>query len=168
MATQSVDPGGDLYNKTGYTVQGGTSFSSPLTAGAVAVLRAARPGLTAYQYRSLIVNSATPLIRDDGWVERVQQAGTGVLNVDAALRSNIVVFPPSLTYGLGNGTLGGAITGDLDQLTFTNVGTVTDTFHLAASAFDYAPPLQFSVVPSDQNPTDTLDLTLNPGQSKTV
>lgn len=168
MATQNVDPTGELYDKTGYTVQNGTSFSSPLTAGAVAVLRAARPGLTALQYRSLIVNSASSLIRDNGWVERVQQAGTGVLNVDAALRSDIVAFPTSLTYGVGNGNLGGAITGDLDQLTFTNVGATTDTFHLFASAFDYAPPLQFSVVSSDQNPTNTLDLTLNPGQSKTV
>jgi minor extracellular serine protease Vpr len=168
MATQSVDPAGDIYNKTGYTVQNGTSFSSPITAGAVAVLRAARPGLTALQYRSLIVNSVVPLIRDDGWVERVQQAGAGVLNVDAALQSNIVTFPTSLTYGLGNGTLGGASTGDLDQLTLTNVGTVADTFHLHASAFDDAPPLQFSTFSGDENPTDTLDVTLKPGQSKTV
>jgi len=168
MATQSADPTGEIYDKTGYTVQSGTSFSSPLTAGAVALVRAARPGLTALQYRSLIVNSAGSLIRKNGWVERVQQAGTGVLNVDAALRTNIVAFPTSLTYGIGNGNLGGAITGDLDQLTFTNVGAATDTFHLFASAFDYAPPLQFSLVSSDQNPTNTLDLTLNPGQSKTV
>lgn len=167
-AVQKVDPTGDVYNATGYASLNGTSFASPLTAGSVAVLRGARPGLAPYQYRSLIINSATPLIRDDGWVERIQQAGAGVLNLDAALRSNIVAFPTSLTYGIGNGTLGGAVTLDLNQLTLTNVGTTTDSFHLSASAFDYAPPLQFSVVSSDENPTSTLDLTLSPGQSKTV
>ena len=60
MATQSLDPTGALYSQNGYIVANGTSFSSPLTAGAVAVLRGAHPGLTVDQYRSLIINSATP------------------------------------------------------------------------------------------------------------
>jgi len=167
-AVQKIDPTGEVYDVTGYAAESGTSFSSPLTAGAAAVLRGARPGLTTDQYRSLLINSASPQIRDNGWVERVQQAGTGILNLDAALRSDIVAFPTSLTYGVGNGTLGGADSLDLNQLTFTNVGTTADTFHISASAFDYAPPLQFSMVASDENPTDTIDLTLNPGQSKTV
>ena len=167
-AVQNVDPTGEVYNSSGYLAVSGTSFSSPLTAGAAALLRGARPGLTTDEYRSLLINSATPLIRDNGWVERVQQAGTGVLNVDAALQSNIVAFPTSLTYGLGNGTLGGADTLDLNQLTLTNVGATADTFHLSAAAFDYAPPLQFSIISSDENPTNTIDVTLNPGQSKTV
>ncbi len=167
-AAQSLDATGDIYNSTGYASVSGTSFASPLTAGAAAVLRGARPGLTSDQYRSLIINSATPLVRDNGWVERVQQAGTGVLNLDAALGSNIAAFPTSLTYSVGTGTLGGAATLDLNQLTLTNVGSSSDVFHLSASAFDSAPPLQFSVISSDQYPTNTLDVMLNPGQSKTV
>ncbi len=167
-AAEKVDPTGGIYSENGYAVVQGTSFSSPITAGAVAVLRGARPGLSVAQYRSLIINSASPLIRDDGWVERVQQAGAGVLNLDAALRSNITALPTSLTYGVGTGTLGGAITGDLDQLTLTNVGKTADVFHLSAAPFDYAPPLQFSQDPTDENPASTLDLTLAPGQSKTV
>ncbi len=167
-AAESVDPTGELYNASGYGSFQGTSFSSPLVAGAAAVLRSARPGLTADQYRSLIINSSTPLIRDNGWVERVQQAGTGVLNVDAAVASNIAAFPTSLTYGVGNGTLSGEASLSLNELTLTNVGTASDVFHLSASNFDYAPPLQFSVIPSDQNPTNTLDVPVDPGQSKTV
>jgi len=167
-AAQDIDPTGEVYNSSGYGSFSGTSFSSPLTAGAAAVLRGARPGLTADQYRSLIINSATPLIRDNGWVERVQQAGVGVLNLDAAIASNIAAFPTSLTYGVGNGTLGGAFSLSLNQLTLTNVGTASDVFHLSASNFDDAPPLQFSVNPGDANPANTLDLALDPGQSKTV
>ena len=168
MATQSLDPTGELYSKDGYLVENGTSFSSPLTAGAVAVLRGARPGLTVDQYRSLIINSATPLTRPDGQIERVQQAGTGVLNLDAALQSTISAFPTSLTYLLGSGDLGGVVTGDLDQLTLTNVGKTADVFHVAAIGFDSAPALQFSTNSADENPTSTLDVPIDAGQSKTI
>jgi minor extracellular serine protease Vpr len=167
-ATQRADPTGEFYDKSGYAVVNGTSLSAPIIAGAVAVLRGTRPGLTAPQYRSLIINSSEALIHDDGEVERVQQSGAGLLDLDAALRSNIAAFPTSLTYGVGDGNLGGADTFDFNQVTLTNVGNATDTFHIYASAFDYAPPLQFSAIPFDENPTDTLDVTLDPGQSKTV
>src|SRR5579871_1167093 len=89
MATQSLDPTGQLYSVTGYMVDQGTSFSSPITAGAAAVLRGYRPGLNVDEYRSLLINSATPLIDSSGTVARVQQAGTGMLNLASALVSNI-------------------------------------------------------------------------------
>jgi minor extracellular serine protease Vpr len=168
MATQSLDPTGELYSANGYTVASGTSFSSPLTAGAVAVLRGARPGLTVDQYRSLIINSATPITRPDGQIERVQQAGVGTLTLDTALQSTISAYPTSLTYLLGNGNLGGAATGDVDQLTLTNVGTTADVFHISTIPFDTAPGLQFSTTLDDYNPTSTLDLPIGPGQSKTI
>jgi len=168
MATQSLDPTGDLYSKDGYLTENGTSFSSPLTAGAVAVLRGARPGLTVDQYRSLIINSATPLTRPDGQIERVQQAGVGVLNLDSALQSTIAAYPTSLTYFVGSGDLGGATTGDFDQLTLTNVGTTADVFHISAIPFDPAPALQFSTKSGDENPSSTLDIPIKPGQSKTI
>jgi minor extracellular serine protease Vpr len=167
-AVQSVDSAGGTFDKSGYASLNGTSFSSPITAGAVAVLRGARPGLTVPQYRSLIINSARPLIRASGEVEPVQRAGVGILNLDQALQSNIVTFPTSLTYLLGDGNLGGAATGDYDQLTVTNVGKTTDVFHVYASSFSSAPALQFSVSPGDVSPAKTLDLTVEPGQSKTL
>jgi minor extracellular serine protease Vpr len=168
MATQSLDPTGQLYSQSGYIVANGTSFASPLTAGAVAVLRGARPGLTVDQYRSLIINSATPITRPDGQIERVQQAGVGVLTLDTALQSTISAYPTSLTYLLGSGILGGATTGDVDQLTLTNVGKKADVFHISTIPFDTAPGLQFSSVLGDDNPTSTLDIPIDPGQSKTI
>jgi minor extracellular serine protease Vpr len=168
MATQSLDPTGALYSANGYIVANGTSFASPLTAGAVAVLRGARPGLTVDQYRSLIINSATPITRPDGQIERVQQAGVGTLTLDTALQSTISAYPTSLSYFLGSGDLGGAATGDVDQLTLTNVGTSSDVFHISSIPFDTAPALQFSTTSGDENPSSTLDLPINPGQSKTI
>ena len=56
-AAQKLDPGGELYDPSGYGVFDGTSFSAPLVSGAVALVKAARPGLTAAQYRSLVINN---------------------------------------------------------------------------------------------------------------
>ncbi len=168
MATQSLDPTGQLYNANGYVSEAGTSFASPITAGAAAVLRGYRPGLNVDEYRSLIINSATPLIDANGVVGRVQQSGAGVLSLASALQSNIVAYPTSLTYGVGTGTLGGADTGDLNPLTITNVGKISDTFHISTIPFDGAPALQFGPDAGGViTPTSTLDIELAPGQSKT-
>jgi len=64
--------------------------------------------------------------------------------------------------------LGGATTGDVDQLTLTNVGKTADVFYISTIPFDTAPGLQFSTVLGDDNPTSTLDMPINPGQSKTI
>lgn len=168
MARQSVNPNGAEYSQDGYGVASGTSFSSPITAGAAAVLRAARPGLTVDQYRSLLINSAAPFARPDGWVERVQQTGAGILNLDAALMSTVTAFPTSLTFGVGSGILGGSATGDFNQLTLTNAGKTSDTFTLSAIPFDDAPALQFSTNPADGTPASSLSLAIDPGQSRTA
>jgi minor extracellular serine protease Vpr len=168
-AAQSVNDQGEIYAKDGYALLNGTSFASPIVAGAAAVLRGARPGLNVDQYRSLLINGASPLFRSsDGAIEDVQQAGTGVMNLMNSLESTVTAFPTSLTWGVGSGTLGGAKTGDYDQLTLTNVGTSPETFVVYAIGYDVAPPLQFSVNPGDDAPASTLSLTLNAGQSKTL
>src|SRR5436305_8355871 len=51
-AAETIDPNGVLYNPSGYVVEQGTSFSAPLVAGAAALIKSARPGLTVDQYRS--------------------------------------------------------------------------------------------------------------------
>jgi subtilisin family serine protease len=50
---------GESYSASGFIDTAGTSFSTPLAAGAAAVLKAARPGLSVGQYRSLLINSGT-------------------------------------------------------------------------------------------------------------
>ncbi len=78
----------------------GTSFSSPLVAGSFALLKSARPGLTAAQYRSLIINSAAPfLIRISR--HRCNAGEPGLLDVGASLRNTAAATPTSLSFGVG-------------------------------------------------------------------
>src|SRR6266851_5235262 len=95
-AAQKVDRRGALYDVGGYTLTQGTSFSSPLLAGAAAVLKAARPGLTGDQYRSLLINTA------GAWSGTAQETGAGILNLAAALRGTAAAFPTSLSFAKGD------------------------------------------------------------------
>ena len=124
-ATQKTNPNSFLYGATGFLKEAdGTSFSAPLVTGAAALLKAARPGLTAAQYRSLLVNSAGPLA---GFP--VQSTGSGVLNVSAALATTASMAPVSLSFGAGAGTA------DLMRdLTITNLGAADDTFTVLADS----------------------------------
>src|ERR1700730_14732988 len=123
-------------SSNGYVVESGTSFSSPMVAGAAALLKAARPGLTAAQYPSLLIDSATAVNADTPL--GVQQMGTGALNMLAALQNNAAAVPSSLSFGIGSGTVDQTKT-----LTITNVGTTSDTFSI-------------TLVPSGSGPVPTL------------
>lgn len=118
----------------GYVDISGTSFSSPLVAGAAALVKAARPGLTAAEYRSLLVNSAGQAWARPDEIARVQEGGAGVLDVGAALRSTIAAAPVSLSFGVGS--LNGYIP---RRLTLRNIGTVAETYQLSAIPRDGAP-----------------------------
>ena len=129
-ATQKTNPISFLYGPTGFIKEAdGTSFSAPLVTGAAALLKAARPGLTAAQYRSLLINSATPMETVSGAPFPVQWTGAGVLNVSAALASTAAVFPVSLGFGTGTGAADIA-----RDLTITNLSAVDDTFTISADA----------------------------------
>jgi subtilisin family serine protease len=152
-AAQTLDPSGDLYDASGYGVFDGTSFSTPLVSGAVALVKAARPGLTAAQYRSLVINNTGTISYTPGTPARVQQAGSGILDVSAALRATAAMSPTSVSFGIG------ATSAPISRtLTITNVGTASETYGLTAVATANAP------VPS--LPTDSV--TLDPGASVTL
>ncbi|MFN7997204.1 MAG: S8 family serine peptidase [Bryobacteraceae bacterium] len=103
-AAQNFDKNGELYDATRYVVTEGTSFSAPLVAGAAATLMAARPGFTALQYRSLLINSAAVAFAPPGQSQRVQDAGAGLLDLSAAVRSTLAVEPASISLGVGPGS----------------------------------------------------------------
>jgi subtilisin family serine protease len=127
-ATQKTNALSFLYAATGFIKNAdGTSFSAPLVAGAAALLKSARPGLTSAQYRSLLINSATPL-DVGGQTFPVQWTGSGALNVSAALASAVSVSPISMSFGTGTGTSEIA-----RELTITNLGTAGDSFTISAS-----------------------------------
>ncbi|HYP14751.1 MAG TPA: S8 family serine peptidase [Bryobacteraceae bacterium] len=130
-----------------YIAESGTSFSSPMVAGAAAVLKSARPELTGSDIRSLLVGSAASFGDRLG----TQQVGAGLLDVDRAVRSTIAAFPASLAFGAGGGTV------DLTRpLTLKNLSSQADT-------------LTVTVVPERDGPapsiaSNTIDLA--PGASR--
>jgi subtilisin family serine protease len=98
-AAQTTHPDGDIYDPRGYAVVSGTSFSAPMVSGAAAVVKSFRPGLTVEQYKSLLVNSASPLLINGEAPAGAQQAGAGVLNIYNALLQTTTVSPVSLSFG---------------------------------------------------------------------
>ena len=129
-AAQTLDKNGESFDPSGYLSQDGTSFSSPIVAGAFAVLKSARPGLTAAQYRSLIINTAAPILFGDRPAP-VQRVGTGKLDLAAALDSQAAAQPTSLSFGVGGETVG--VT---RQLSITNLSVSNGVFALAAEPRD--------------------------------
>ena len=125
----SVSTAQPLSVNGGFVVESGTSFSSPTLAGAAALLKAARPGLTVQQYRSLLINSASPFALSSGATASVQQVGAGFLNMQAALNNTVAASPVSLSFGSGGSTVD-----QTNTMTITNVGSAADTFAVTATS----------------------------------
>lgn len=149
-AAQKFDADGDLYDPSGYGTYNGTSFSTPIVAGAAALLKSARPGLTVAQYRSLLINSAAPAFLRPDTAARVQESGAGLLDMTAALRATSVSYPTSLSFGNGAPDAQFSRT-----LTISNIGASSETYSLSVTSRDG--------VAAPQLATDTVRL--EPGAS---
>jgi minor extracellular serine protease Vpr len=156
-ATQSINAcdqtlGNCFYQSSGlFYPANGTSGSAPLVAGAVAILKAARPGLTALQYRSLVINSTGPISDQvTGGLARVMDAGAGILDINAALNAEATLIPASLSFGTGGG--------GSKSFSITNAGTAPDTFSITVKPRD----------PGFSPQIDQTSVQLNPGSSATV
>lgn len=148
MGTQSFDSRGAMYSADRYTLADGTSFSTPLVAGAAAVLMQARPGLTAAAYKSLLVHSATPLDAGLRPKQIMQHGGAGLLQLHAALQAPLSANQLVLSFG--------AVAEDASletreaKLTLTNLSGAADTFLISGEGLLSEEklaeqPLQFSV-----------------------
>lgn len=95
-AAQTNNINGDVYSSDGYTSIAGTSFSSPIAAGLVAVLKSARPGMLPVEYRSMLVNSARPLSGRPNLT--LTQTGAGLLDLSRALAAPLRFSPVSVSF----------------------------------------------------------------------
>ena len=150
VATQTFDPQGDMYSADGFAMMDGTSFSAPVIAGAAALLKSARPGLTVDQYRSLLINSGGDVQSRTGQVAPVQQSGAGLLDMVTALRSTSVAYPTSISFGAG-----GPNAQFTQTLRITNVGANEEDFQLSVNSRDGVAPMSI----------DRSTVSLGPGQS---
>lgn len=153
--TQKFDKNGEMYDATGFTITNGTSFAAPMVAGAAALLKSARPGLQATQYRSLLINSATPFLPDGSLINApVQQAGSGVLDVAAAYKNTVTVEPTSVAFGVQ-----GYFISLTQSIRLTNISNARETYTLSTtsrSGSGRVPRLGVTTV------------TLDPGQQRDV
>lgn len=125
-AGQTTDAAGELYNAAGYVISQGTSYSTPLVTGAAAALKAARPGLTPLEYKSLLVNSAAPAFT--GQAQPVQSSGAGVLDLNAAVFATLAANPSTVSFGVGPGAAP-----FLTTVRLSNLGYLNDTFQVSVA-----------------------------------
>src|ERR1019366_9106110 len=115
---------GESYSASGFIDTNGTSFSTPLMAGAAAVLKGARPGLTVPQYRSLLINGAAPATASQGVAAslppQLTESGSGTLR---ALYSAGDI-PGTYAVDIRTGTATGSM-----QLNFT-IGTASASVYI--------------------------------------
>jgi minor extracellular serine protease Vpr len=140
-AAQSYDPAPDisgesLFSSSRYIAADGTSFATPLVAGAAALVLQAHPNLTPAQVKSAIVNSASQAITTDdvGDPVDVEWMGAGQLDANAAISANVSISPA--TASLGYATAGGTPPSP-QTFTVTNFGSSSVT--LAVSVAPNAP-----------------------------
>ena len=128
-------PGGSIFStypleKEGYAVLGGTSMSSPHTAGAAALLLQLDPTLTPDDVKARLQNYARPLESPsgrgvEGELDHVWVQGAGLIDIDGSVVAPILIRPGDLPLGDDSGS------GNPQTLTFTN--TTTNTITLTAT-----------------------------------
>jgi subtilisin family serine protease len=101
-------PGGFIYStypleKGGHAILSGTSMASPHTAGAVALLLQAHPGLTPEEVRTVLQNTADPYAWFGnpalGLLDNVHRQGAGMLRIVDAVQATTTVTPSKLALG---------------------------------------------------------------------
>jgi minor extracellular serine protease Vpr len=157
MATESTDPTGDLYSANGYFVANGTSFSTPMVAGAAALVKQKNQGFTPGEIKSAVVNTANSSSLSDelGNALHITDMGAGKLDAGAAVSTNVTIQPSTLSFGFIGGNFPST-----QKLTITNTGATKVNLGFS-----------FSVLDADTNGKLSLDkntMALNAGQSGTL
>jgi minor extracellular serine protease Vpr len=150
MAAQKYDPNGEMYDPSGFTIASGTSFSAPMAAGALAIVKQQHPAWTVGQLKSAVVNTADALGSTP-----VTSVGAGLLDVDAAARTNVTVEPATVSFGaITAGSLSGS--GTTKALRVTNMSGATLSLSVQP------------IVPDTSAHITVLPNTIGPGQTVQV
>jgi minor extracellular serine protease Vpr len=132
LAVQSFDPNGELFSTSRYSAAAaGTSFSTPITAGAAALVKQAHPKYTPAQIKSALVNAAARDTTTDefGDTVDVEWIGAGRLDAGAAVNASVTAEPSTISFGyVKSGGLPIA-----KSITITNQGTSSATLAVSAA-----------------------------------
>jgi len=102
LAAENVDPFGELFSPSRYAVADGTSFASPMVAGAAALVKQAQPNLTPLQVKSALVNSATlSSVLDQAGTGPafIADVGSGLLQAQNAVLPQVEFNPSTISFG---------------------------------------------------------------------
>ena len=168
MAAQKLDATGEMYSSTGYIAADGTSFASPMVAGAAALVKQAHPSYTAAQIKSALVNTAdfsAPALDDFGDTSNVLWTGSGLLDAGGAAQASVAATPPMVSFGLLQ--TGGALP-PAQTVTLTNMGPNSVSLSVSAVAQISASSASVSVSPASlslgaagaSNPSGTFTVSL--------
>jgi hypothetical protein len=137
-----------------YSIASGTSFATPFVSASLAILKAAHPGLSASQYRSLIVNS-TPQFTSagDGSLGTPTVVGSGKLNLLSGSQNNLTAVPSAINFRAAPGQINSTV-----PIVLTNVGSSPDTFTVTVN------PIDGSIHPA----VDQATFSIAPGASQTI
>jgi minor extracellular serine protease Vpr len=131
--------------KGGFATISGTSMASPHVAGAVALLKEARPGLAAERFRDVLQNSADPAVWSGnpglGLLDIVHRQGAGMVDIDDSIASRTTITPGKLSLGEGSG---GSVT-----LTLSNTSGSPVTYELGHEVAISTGPQTFGPLVSD-------------------
>lgn len=105
LAGQNYDPNGDLYSASRYLVGSGTSFSSPMVAGAAALVKQAHPAWQPAELKSALVNTATQDLTDGGNPATIAAAGAGKLSAGNAVTAGLTVTPSTVSFSSASATV---------------------------------------------------------------
>lgn len=133
MAVQNLDTYGEMFSSSRYLAADGTSFSTPIVAGAAALVKQAHPNYTSQQVKSVLMNTAKQDVTTDDQGDSVDilSFGAGKVDTSAAIQAGATFNPPSASFGaLGPNSLPKT---QPIQVTNTGAGSLTFTVAVATS-----------------------------------
>ena len=102
MAAANFDPLGDLFSSNRYVSAAGTSFSTPMVAGAAALVKQAHPAFTPAQIKSALVSTGFQVVTSDDLGDKVgtPAVGGGKLDAGTAILDTVTANPASISFGV--------------------------------------------------------------------
>ena len=103
LPTQSFDAYDSfMYSANGFMAADGTSFATPLVAGAAALAIQEHPNLAGTKVRSLVVNSSAQTVTtdDDQVPVDAEWIGAGLLDANAAVTATVTAEPATISFGV--------------------------------------------------------------------
>ncbi len=100
-AAQANNPNGELYSLQRFTSAQGTSFSSPMVAGAAAAVKGLFPSLGPQAIKSILTSTASQGLTVDGSnAADILQTGSGLLDMGAAASAQAWFSASALNFGV--------------------------------------------------------------------